>query len=313
MFRERNVIKSNQMGSLIENIDALPIPDRKLIDYNYKLQHKSTAIITSRGCPFGCTFCYFDGIMGKRWRPRSVKSVVDELVLLNSEGYKNILIGDSIFTLNKKRTYHLCAEIKKNHLDEMAFSADARIDVVDYNILRSLAQVNFIQIIFGIESGTQRILDYYHKGITLEQIRNAVKTANKARLESITGTFIFGAPDETSQEIANTIRLANELELSFIVFQILNTIPISPIYHDLVVKGYYKPRDDDWKRSIHVVDVSPEAVPKKHLAKLINDGFVQFWTNPRRVLKMVWNSFTRDAYLRYAMNLMNRPIRTIRD
>nr|MDO8117272.1 radical SAM protein [Candidatus Sigynarchaeota archaeon] len=312
VFRERNVIKSNQMGRHIENVDALPIPDRKLIDFNYRLQHKSTAIITSRGCPFGCTFCYFDGIMGKKWRPRSVKSVVDELVLLKSEGYKDILIGDSIFTLNKNRTFQLCAEIKKNYLDEMTFSADARIDVVNYNILRSLAQVNFIQILFGIESGNQRILDYYHKGIKLEQIKNAVKTANKARLESITGTFILGAPDETLQEMINTIRFANELELSFVVFQILNTIPISPIYQDMVAKGYYKPRDDDWKRSIHVVDVSPEAVPKKHVVKLMNEGFVHFWTNPRRMLKMVLNTFTRDAYLRYAIGLINGPGRTRR-
>jgi anaerobic magnesium-protoporphyrin IX monomethyl ester cyclase len=313
VFRERNLIKSNQMGKYIEDVDKIPIPDRKMIDFNYRLQHKSTAIISSRGCPFGCTFCYFDKIMGKKWRPRSVKNVIEELVLLKSQGYKDILIGDSIFTLNKKRTYQLCSEIKRNRLDEMAFSGDARIDVVDYNVLRSLASVNFVQILFGIESGNQRILDYYHKGIKIDQIKQVVKTANKARLDSVAGTFIVGAPDETLEEVTNTIKFANKLDLSFVVFQILNTIPISPIYHDLVAKGYYTPRDDDWKRSILVVDASPKAVPKMDLIALMNDGFVRFWTNPRRILKLVWNSLSRDVYLRYAVNLFREPRLTKRE
>ncbi len=312
-FRDRDVIKTNQMGKHIEDVDKIPIPDRKLIDFNYRVQHKSTAIITSRGCPFGCTFCYFDGIMGKRWRPRSAKNVTDELVLLKGQGYKDILIGDSIFTLNKKRTYQLCSEIKRNRLDEMTYSADARIDVVDYNILRSLASVNFVQVLFGIESGNQRILDYYHKGIKIDQIQRVVKTANKARMESVAGTFIVGAPDETLEEVKNTIRFALKLDLSFVVFQILNTIPISPIYHDLVAKGYYTPRDDDWKRSIHVVDYSPKAVPKKDLIALMNDGFVRFWTDPRRMFKLVWNSLSRDVYLRYAVNMLREPKLTRRD
>jgi anaerobic magnesium-protoporphyrin IX monomethyl ester cyclase len=85
-YRENGIIKSNPIQGHIKALDEIPIPDRKLVNFNYRLQQKSTSMITSRGCPFKCTFCYFEGIMGHVWRPRSVKNIMEEILMLDEQG-----------------------------------------------------------------------------------------------------------------------------------------------------------------------------------------------------------------------------------
>ncbi|MFX1296033.1 MAG: B12-binding domain-containing radical SAM protein [Promethearchaeota archaeon] len=295
-FRENNIIKTTQIPEKIKNLDELPIPDRKLIDFNYRLQKKSTSMLSSRGCPFKCRFCFFSAVMGKNWRPRSVKNVLEEIKLLKDQGYKDILFIDDNFTLNKKRIFQLCTEIKRNQLDELNFSGDCRIDNATFDLLRALVSINYKKMIFGIESGNQRILDYYMKGITINQIKQTVKTAKKARMEIIYGSFILGAPDETFAEVTKTIKFANKLELSFIVFQILETMPLSPVYQELVEKRLYTPKNDDWKRSLKVSDICPTTVPTKMLSKLIDVGFVQFF-NKKYIIKLIFGALKNYYYV----------------
>jgi anaerobic magnesium-protoporphyrin IX monomethyl ester cyclase len=307
-YRENGITKSTLIQGHVKNLDEIPIPDRKLVDFNYRLQQKSTSMITSRGCPFKCTFCYFEGIMGHVWRPRSVKNIMDEILMLNEQGYKEVLVGDSNFVLNKKRTLELCAEMKRNQVDDMTFSGDTRVDRVDYNILRSMVKAHFGQLLFGIESGNQRILNYYCKGTTIDQIKQAVKTAKKAQFDVIFGSFIVGAPDETADEIITTLKFANKLDLTFAAFQVLNTLPISPIYRDIVNRGYYKPKDDDWKRWIEVPDVSPVAVPKHRLTRLMDEGFAQFWSNPKRIFQFVKQALVQDTYMDYTLATLKNAL-----
>ena len=307
VYRENGIIKVKDIPPNIKDVDTLPIPDRRLVDFNYKMQRKSTSIMTSRGCPHNCKFCYFASIMGKRWRPRSVESIIEELDMLRGQGIREILFGDSNSTYFKKRTLKLCSMIKKEKLDEISYFGDVRVDRVDYDILRALAQVNFGKVLFGIESGNQRILDYYNKGTTIAQIKQAVKTAQKAKMDVVFGSFIVGAPDETLDEVINTIKFANKLDLTFSAFQVLSTIPISSIYHELVQKGY-KPKKDDWKGWVFASDISKEAVPRKRLEALINEGFVRFWKNPLRNLRLVWRSLSRDIYLQYIFDTIKNTV-----
>ncbi|NVM30179.1 MAG: cobalamin B12-binding domain-containing protein [Candidatus Helarchaeota archaeon] len=295
-FRENNIIKSTPAADKIKNLDELPIPDRKLIDFNYHLQHKSTSILSSRGCPFKCRFCFFSAVLGKEWRPRSASNVIEEIKLLKDQGFKDILFVDDNFTLNKKRTFKICAEIKRNQLDDINFSGDCRIDNAAYDMLRALVSINYKKVVFGIESGTQRILDYYMKGITINQIEQAIKTAKKARMEIIYGSFVLGAPDETFAEAAATVKFANKLDLSFVVFQILETIPITSIYQELIERELYTPNDDDWKKSLQVSDICPTSVPTKVISKLINEGFVRFF-NKRYLIKLIFDALKNDYYV----------------
>ncbi|MBD3228564.1 MAG: radical SAM protein [Candidatus Lokiarchaeota archaeon] len=309
-FRKNGIIKLTPKQKLIQNLNDLPIPNRELIEFDYKLTRKSTSIMTSRGCPYNCRFCYFSSIMGKKWRHRSVENIIEELTMLKNQGYKEIVFGDSNFNLSKKRTYELCSKIRKEGLDEITFSADLRVDTIDYKQLNTLVHTNFKKILFGIESGNQRILDYYRKGTTIDQVKAAVKAANKAKMEIILGSFIVGAPDETLEEVINTINFANRLDLSYVSFQILSTLPISSIYQEIVENGYHTPREDDWKKWIYVADICSDAIPRKVLSKLINEGFIRFFKNKRRFLKFILRGLNSNNYMNYIKNMIKEGIHT---
>lgn len=304
-YRENGVIKSTSLPEKIRNLDDLPIPDRKLIDFNYRFNGKSTSILSSRGCPYTCRFCNFSAVMGKAWRPRSAQNVAEEIKLLKDQGYKDILFIDDNFTLSKKRIFQLCAEIRRNHLDDLSFSGDCRVDNASFDILRALVSSNFIQVLFGIESGTQRILDYYKKGVTVSQIKQAVKNAQKVRIENIYASFVLGAPDETYSEMVNTIKFAYKLPLTFLVFQILYVIPISPIYKELIEQGYYTPGKDDWTKVLKVPDICKTVVPKNLLLKLIDEAFIRFF-NKKRLAKLILNTLIKNSEIETVINSIKK-------
>lgn len=303
VYRENGTIKTTPLPEKIQNLDALPIPDRKLIDFNYHLQSKSTSLLSSRGCPFKCRFCFFSAVMGKGWRPRTVSNILEEIQLLKDQGYRDILFADDNFSLSKKRIFQLTAEIKRNQLDDLNFSGVCRIDNTTFDLMRALVTMNCRKIVYGIENGNQRILDYYQKGQTIDQIKQAVKTAKKARMDLIFGSFILGAPDETFEEARNTVVFANKLELSYIVFQILETIQISPIFHELVDKGLYSPREDDWKRTYKVPDICPTAIRKNILYRLMDEGILQFF-NKNYLIRMIFDALKGDYYIETIINFI---------
>ncbi|MHA1267164.1 MAG: B12-binding domain-containing radical SAM protein [Candidatus Helarchaeota archaeon] len=303
VYRKNGVIKSTDNPPKIKDLDAIPIPDRKLIDFNYRLQRKSTSLLSSRGCPFKCRFCFFSAVMGKGWRPRSVGNIIEEMLLLQEQGYKDILFADDNFSLSKKRVFQLTAEIKRNKLDNLNFSGVCRIDNTSLDLMRALVTMNCRKIMYGIESGNQRILDYYQKGLTVDQIWQAIRTAKKAKIEIIFGSFILGAPNETLDEVKNTIIFANKLKLSYIVFQILETIQISPIFQELVEKGLYKPKPDDWKRTFKVPDICSTAVPTKLLFRLMDEGIIQFF-NKGYFTRLLLDTLRKDYYVETIFNFL---------
>ncbi|NVM52296.1 MAG: B12-binding domain-containing radical SAM protein [Candidatus Helarchaeota archaeon] len=300
-YRENGTIKTTSLPEQVKNIDELPIPDRKLIDFNYGLSHKSTSMMTSRGCPFKCRFCVNSIVMGKAWRPRSAKNVVEEIKLLKDEGYKDIFFIDDNMTLSKKRTFQICAGIKRDQLDDIQYTGNCRVDNVSLTLFRALVSCNFKEILFGLESGVQRILDYYKKGITVSQIEQAIKTAKKSGLEIIFGSFVFGAPDETYTEALQTLKLALKLKLHYMVLQILVVIPMSPIYQELVDKKLYTPREDDWKRVFNVPEICPTAIPMEKLVRIIDEGFIHSFKK-RGLIKYIFDALKNTYYLDNVIN-----------
>ena len=204
-FRKKNQIISTPDRPLIKDIDAFPFPDRELLgEYHatiagaYIAPKKFTNILSSRGCVFKCRFCGSRVLSRGMWRPRSVENTIKEIRLLVSKGYRQFLFADDNFTLNPKRVVKLCQRIRKEKMD-IEWFCEGRVDSCSYDMLREAVKAGCRIIIFGIESANQRILDYYKKRITVEQSENAVKTARKAGVDVVVGSFIVGAPDETRQ------------------------------------------------------------------------------------------------------------------
>lgn len=289
-FRKNGKVVSTPDRPLIKDVDSLSFPNRDLLGavysstiYGVKVASKKfSTIVSSRGCPFQCTFCGCRKFARGVWRPRTVENIIKELEMLTSMGYRQFLFVDDNFTLNIKRVVEFCHRLKKEKLDVDWF-CDSRVDNAKYDMFREMVKAGCRTVYFGIESGNQRILNYYRKGITPEESESAVKKARKAGMDVIVGSFILGAPDETRQEIENTLKFVNKLDIDVPQLNILSGIVGTELWTHLVSKGYIN-EEESWETGVYVPRVSPHAVPFEEIRQMIYDYFKAFYLRPKTLL-----------------------------
>jgi len=289
-FRKNGKLVFTPDRPLIKDIDTLPFPDRDLVDANYSstiygvrvASKKFSTIVSSRGCPFQCSFCGCRKFARGMWRPRSVENIIEELELLQSQGYEQFLFVDDNFTLNPKRVIKFCRRLRKEGMDVEWF-CDSRVDNCQYDMFREMVKAGCKTVYFGMESANQRILDYYRKGITPDQSEGAVRKARKAGVDVIVGSFIFGAPDETRQEIQNTLNFVNKLNIDVPQLNVLGAFRGTDLWTDLVAKGYVD-EDRYWETGVYVPKVAPHAVPFDEIRVAIYDYFRAFYIRPKTLL-----------------------------
>ncbi len=218
-----------------QELDKIPFPLRNNIDkYSSVFANgPATTIITSRGCHFGCKFCYRP-VMGKRIRFRSPGNVVKELEACLSRGIKNFLFYDDTFTADKQRAIEICQRIRDSGM-RISFDVRTRVTQIDEEILRMLKTAGMKQIRMGIESGVQKTLNNLRKGITLEQITKAFKLCNKLKIENF-GYVMIGCPGETKDDIEETIRFVLKLNPDFIVVSKFTPFPATESYTEWIDK-----------------------------------------------------------------------------
>ncbi|MBD3229249.1 MAG: radical SAM protein [Candidatus Lokiarchaeota archaeon] len=303
-YRENGKVKYTENAGLIDDLDKLSFPDRKVLTdkHKYMMSGLISPIITTRGCPYNCKFCTCHIIYKRRVRFRSVRNVVDELIYLESEGFKEIMIVDDCFTLKPKRVEKICELIKKENID-LKWHSLARTNLGGLNMYRQMATAGCTTVLFGFESATQRILDYYNKQITPDLAIKSIKKVRKANIPNISGGFIIGAPTETFKEIVNTIKFGLKLNISILQFQILNITPGTLIYKEFIEKGWIND-ETDWEGSIPAPDICPTAVPKKILNKLIENATKRLLTNPRRIFRDYYNFIRNEYQSRYIRGLL---------
>ena len=321
-FRKNGKAVSTPERQLLKSLDDLPIPNRSLIDARYSSDifgikvatRKFTSIVSSRGCPFGCSFCACTTFAHRLWRPRSVENIMNELNFLQSEGFEQFLFVDDNFTLNPKRVVKLCRRIREEKMD-IEWWCDSRVDNCTYDMLREMVKAGCKLLYFGVESGNQRILDYYKKGITPAQSKSAVQKARKAGVEVIVGSFILGAPDETLEEIQNTLKFSHELDIDVPQLNVLGTFPGTSTWNELVAKGYVD-ENQHWENGVYVSEVSPHAVPLRIIRFLIYEYFRTFYLRPETLFKEIFRTFTSSFRMAaFFSNLMrvNQIIETVKE
>ena len=306
---------------LLKDVDSLPFPDRGLTDCEYASRvfgvktatRKFTSLLSSRGCPFQCTFCACRNFARGTWRPRSVENIVDELESLYSEGYREFLFVDDNFTLNPRRVVKFCRLVKKKRL-RIGWFCDSRVDNCGFDVFREMVKAGCKIVYFGMESANQRILDYYKKWISPQQSRAASRNARKAGVDIIVGSFIVGAPDETREEIQNTLRFAQQVDINVPSFNILCAPVGSPLWNELASKGFIDERKQ-WEESVFVPQVVHTAVPFEEVSSMIYEYFKAFYLDPKRlvpeVLRMFTSSFRRGLILSNVTRLSD-TIETVR-
>lgn len=189
---------------LIENLDTLPFPKRYFYDKNSYIF--GAPLLTSRGCPFSCTFCASHVMWTRKVRQRSVANVIEELKLLKTRfGASRIRILDDTFVLNKRWIREFCEGLRNNNL-KFSFNCSGRINTVDEELFDILYKNGFDSIAFGIESGSPRIIKAIRKDIDLAKVPDVVKLANKYGFDT-TSFYMIGHPGETAEDA----RMSEEL------------------------------------------------------------------------------------------------------
>ena len=320
-YREGGKVRFNPPSPLIENLDELPFPDRKLLGAQYDAVlpledfiakfcvGKYTSLLSSRGCPYTCRFCY-TGSLGKGiWRCRSPQNVVDELEMLDCEGYGHVYFVDDNFAVDERRVVEICRLIRQRGLD-LYWSVETSVKNLSGNMVKEMKSAGCEAILFGIESGSQKILDYYGKPITPNESALAVRKARKAGISAIVGTFILGAPIETREEIRATLKFARSIDLDGAIFFPLMVIPMTSIWHELKEQGYLTQglEEQYWEHSKYVWDILHTNVEKSELLSLMEEGYEKFFWKPDFVPKLIIRN-TRHKFRRLwaARNLSSVP------
>jgi len=306
-YKNNGVIKRSESRELIKNLDEIPFPARHLLPFESygTSEDESGGVITSRGCVFNCGYCSSSLIMGKKFRGRSPSNVVDELEeLVNKYKIRDIAFLDDTFMLNKRRAQSIANAIKERGLD-ISFVASSRVDKVDKKLLESLKQSGMATLYYGVESGSQRILNLMRKGITLKQAENAVKTAKNVGVDILT-SFILGYPGETPDEMDKTIKFAIKLDADYSQFSVLTPFPGTPVYYELKSKNLLD--TEHWNRYtvIHpVIKYEKLGLSKKIIEKKLAKAYLKFYTRPKYILKHphMLKVFLETVYRSFKKNL----------
>jgi anaerobic magnesium-protoporphyrin IX monomethyl ester cyclase len=204
-FRKNGKIVHNKDRAFIQNLDELPHPAYEHFQLSkYEVSGKMyLPIITSRGCPFQCTFCLASRMCGKRFRTRSPKKVVDELEWLRDvHGADIFAFYDDTFTFDIKRTHEICEEIKNRGFD-LPWDCRTRVDRISTEVLSKMRDANCQLVHFGVESGSQKMLSAMKKGTTVEQNETAIRWAKEAGI-SVAISVVVGYPGETADMLKQT-------------------------------------------------------------------------------------------------------------
>jgi len=284
-FRKNKKTVNNPPRKLIKNIDEIPTPAYDLLPMeHYKADGiKFGTIVTSRGCPFNCIFCSSSLQFGKKWRGHSADRVIKELSLLRNEyGRKAIEFLDDTFTLVKPRVLEIAKKIKEEKLD-ISWTASSRVDTFSKEIAEEMHKAGAHTIYFGIESGTQKILDFIGKGITPEQSMISVKNAKKAGLHTF-GSFIIGFPQENKKDVKTTLKFSRKIGVDFAQFTIATPYPGTRLWYMALKEKLLTTMD--WKR---FTTLDPVLKLKNftciQIARILEMAYVKFYLRPKVLIR----------------------------
>jgi radical SAM superfamily enzyme YgiQ (UPF0313 family) len=287
-FRDGDHVVHNAC-TVIENLDDLPFPARELTpygDYRFLLAKGAvfTTLITSRGCPYGCSFCD-EG--HKKFRALSAQRVVAEILdCRNRLGIRQFFIYDSTFTADRERVLQICRLLQDCQAD-ISFDIRSRIDLMDDEMLRALKGAGCIRIQYGVESGNDCILAAIGKNITVAEVRDIVHRTRGHGFE-ILCDFMIGLPGETAREVEDTVRLALELPINYAQFAITTPYPGTKLYEYGIEKGLF---DDYWREFSREpsADFQPhlweEYFDRRQLTELMMQAYERFYFRPAYIFQ----------------------------
>ncbi len=294
-FRNNGQITKTAARPFIDDLDALPRPAYKFLQMNkYRIYGKiHLPIMSSRGCPFQCSFCVASQMFGAKFRGRSPKNVVDELEWLKSEyGAEGISFHDDTLTLDKKRIVDICDEMIARKIN-LPWGCQTRVDTVSPEILAKMHKAGCNGVSFGVESGCQRILDAVHKKFELTQAEKAIKWAKKEGLFVAVSTII-GYPGETKESMQLTSELMRRIEPDDAWLCIATPYPGTEL-RALVEKAGWKMTNDWTKYNTMNAIFEIPGLPSEEFTKMREDFYRKLYT-PKYVMRQIWKGYIHGNF-----------------
>ena len=275
-FREGRTITTTALPPLAD-LNELALPARHLIPLGrYRALGMPVSMTTSRGCPFKCIFCVGRKMVGARVRYRDPIRVVDEMESLSTLGFHQINLADDLFTANVDHCLAVCNEILDRGL-KIAWTSFARVDTVPRQVLEKMHQAGCTTISFGVESGSPEMLKRIKKGITVDQVVQAVTRCRDCGIDPH-ASFILGLPGETPATLAQTLAFGERLKAMGVNhgFHILAPFPGTDV-RECIDEYDLQILSDDWRQYhanraiIRTAGVEPETMDA-----IVIDGERQF-------------------------------------
>jgi anaerobic magnesium-protoporphyrin IX monomethyl ester cyclase len=290
LIKQQGKVLSGGKRPFIEELDELPFPAWSLLK-NLKrysppdaLHTPIATILTSRGCPYRCTFCLAPRIWGNRIRRRSVKNVIEEIGhLVDEHGIREIHIADDDFSHDRDWTIRFLRKVRGSFADlRFYFMNGLRIDNIDEEILNRLRDARFINVGFGIESGDQRLLNRIKKGLTIKTITEKMRMA-KAKGFKTWAFFIFGLPGETPATMKRTLDFSLFLDPDFAKYLCCVPYPGTEVYEEYREKGYLLTDDYDSYGIYSDPVFSLPSVSNITIKRALIRAYLIFYLRPRKI------------------------------
>ena len=322
VWRSGDDIVENADRPIIQDLNQFPYPDRTslLIDYIESMPLDVPAVLsldrfctiqTSRGCPYKCVYCDVPMLADGKWRYRSPEHVLGEMQQLNDQGYRSIYFTDDHFLLNRKRINEICEGIIKRKF-EFRWGCEGRVDSAAVDQFPIMAESNCDFLAFGIEAGTQKVLDRLKKNQSLDQIKSAVNEAKRHGIGTAHGFFLVGSPDETEADILQSFRFAARLKLDTFGFNRLCTYRGTPLWQEYVDRGIIED-ERDWYKWFKCSDIDPTVLPSEVVNRARQKGYLLLFAHriimrPIQTFKLL-RTFGRNMKASTIFKLLWSPFR----
>jgi anaerobic magnesium-protoporphyrin IX monomethyl ester cyclase len=304
---------SNNDREMISDINKLSFPDLSLVPYRlyrYPLlkNRNVTTVMTSRGCPYECSFCD-KSTFGSVWRSRNVENVLSEIdEIVSSHKIKSVIFYDDLFTVNKDRVAGICEGILKKGY-KFDWKCEGRVNLANLELMKLMKRAGCRIIAYGVESGNQAGLNYLNKKTRPDQIIQAFDLTRKAGIQTM-AYFILGIPVETFEDELATIEMAKMIKANYAQFSVLSPYYGTTAYDDAIQKGWYRevdannPMDKDLKRPVIISDNWDE----KKLQQILKVAHRKFYLRPSYVAELLLSTSAPHQlgnYLRGFLNIVS--------
>jgi radical SAM superfamily enzyme YgiQ (UPF0313 family) len=243
VWRRDGEIIMNLTRPFIANLDDMPHPMHHLLplqEYRMPMiKGPFTFIVSSRGCPAGCTYCIKHVSYQYSTRVRSPENIMEELWILKNLGMNNIHMYADLFTVSRDQVVGLCKLMIEENIN-IRWTCNSRVDYVDEEMLQLMSAAGCWLISWGIESGNEQILRHARKGAYPDKAERALTWARQAGIKNW-GYFIIGLPGETEETIQDTIEFSKKLPLDIALFHVAAPYPGTPFFFEVVENGWFRP------------------------------------------------------------------------